>query len=396
MRYAVHGMKALYRQGMRQALVLGAALAVMLACAFPSTASRDEPYTPFAVHLTDDPQGNVMGWSHAFAVRDPRTDRWLFMPLMGHNHSPDTDNSVRVYDAQTDRWEYWQPDLHDQLSREEWFAGKNTDPPSASGRNNYIGFYLPWEGEAGQIWIAAPGDSLAGNHGIFDIAERRWTHLVPNDEKTRFAPIEYTNDLAHALVNGWNYADVVCEEHRTLVRYGGKNSGILVLVEPKPDGNGYVATGYGSQPPGRRNSVRNTAICADGNVYLFGGTDRWKGEPVDEVWRFDLEKREWNQLPPTGHAIPPSAVVTHDLDTGQAAILFSDGSNRYATYDLETGAYRDLTDALRLPQSRRASGAFVPGVGHLYRGGRWGAGSDWTSSRMVYCVSISPTTQCGR
>lgn len=388
-------MQNLNRHIMWRTITLGVALAVGLLSMYTSGATQNQGHTPFALHLTDDPQGNVMGWSHAFAVRDPRTQRWLFMPLMGQNHTPDTDNSVRVYDAHTDQWEYWQRDLHDQLSREEWFAGKNTDPPSASGRNNYIGFYLPWEGEAGQLWIAAPGNSLAGNHGIFDIAERRWTHLVPNDEKARFAPIEYANDLAHALVNGWNYADVVCKGRRTLVRYGGKNSGTLVVVEPDADGRRYTATGYGSQAPGPRNNVRNAAICVGGRVYLFGGAPKWRGEPVRDVWRFDLDHKEWEQLSPTEHPVPPSAVVTYDPDANRAAILFSDGTNRYATYNLETGVYRDLTDALGLPSSLRASGAFVPGVGHLYRGGEWGNGG-WTSHRKVYCVSLHPAQECGR
>lgn len=352
-------------------------------------------YEPFSVHVTDDPQTNVMGWSHAFTVRDPGTGDQVFMPLMGHNHSPATDNSVRVYHPLEDRWEYWQQDLHGQLSAEEWFAGGETDPLSASGRNNYIGFYLPWEGEAGQLWIAAPGGSLAANHGIYDIAEKRWVRLVGNDSTPEFAPIRYRNETAYRLVDGWNYADVVCEESRTLVRYGGKNQGNLVVVEPDEDGDGYVASGYSNQPPGPRNNVRNAAICVDGQMYLFGGTREWKGEATTEVWRLDVAAREWHREPPTGHPVGPAAVVTYDPDRNAAAILFSDGTNRYATYRLGDGTYLDLTDTLGLPASLRAAGAFVPGVGHLYRGGEWGGGG-WTTHRRVYCVSLAPAQSCGQ
>lgn len=368
-------------------------LPLVLLTLWCKAAIGDEP--PRSVHMTDDPQTNVTGWSHAFTVRDPDTDTWLFMPLMGHNHSPATDNSVRVYDPAGDRWEYWQPDLHGQLSADEWFAGGETDPPSASGRNNYIGFHLPWEGEAGQVWIAAPGGSLASNHGVYDIAEKRWVHLVGNENKADFAPIRYRNEAALRLVNGWNYADVVCESRRTLVRYGGKKQGHLVIVEPAEDSGEYIATGYEGQPPGPRNNVRNAAICVEGQMYLFGGTKEWKGESTTEVWRLDVAAREWHREPPTDHPVGPAGVVTYDPDLNAAAILFSDGTKRYATYDLEDGSYRDLTATLDLPTSLRASGSFVPGIGHLYRGGEWGGGG-WTSHRQVYCVSLAQGQTCGK
>lgn len=364
-------------------------LAFLLAA---STASSAE-YTPRSTLITEDPEGYTMGWSHAFTVRHPETGKPVFMPLMGHNHSPNTNNSVRVYHPEEDRWEYWQPDLHKQLSQEEWFAGGTTDPPSASGRNNYIGFYLPWEGSAGQLWIAAPGGSLASNHGIFDIAERRWVRLRQNENKPDFAPVDYTNEAALAFVNGWNYLDVTCDSLRTLIRYGGKKDGILVLVEPDPSGSHYEVTGYRNQPPGQRNDVRTSGLCREGQVYLFGGARKWKGDALREVWRLDVESREWHQMPFTPVPVPTHAVVTYDAQVDKAVILFSDGTNRIASYDLSDGTYEDLTNHVDLPTSSRAAGSFVPGVGHLYRGGEWGNGG-WTSHRRVYCVSLTPEQHC--
>lgn len=350
---------------------------------------------PFAVHITDDPSINGTGWSHAFAIRSPDTDTWLFMPLMGHNHVPDSDNSVRVYNPNTDRWTYWQHDLSDKLTRDEWFAGRSTSPPAASGRNNYIGFYLPWEGQGGQLWIAAPGGSLAGNHGIYDIAEKRWIHLVPNGQKPQFAPITYTNETAYELVEGWNYADVVCEDLRTLVRYGGKNEGVLVVVRPDEERRGhYLATGYTHQPPGQRSDIRNSAICVDGNVYIFGGTKLWKGEALTEVWKLDVESLEWEQTPPTPEPIPALATVTYDPNRHSAVIVFGDGTSRVGLYNLRTGEYDDLTDVLKLPAANNVTGAYLPGTGHLYRGGVWG-NAGWESARQVWCISVNAGDTCG-
>lgn len=351
---------------------------------------------PFALHIADDPSTNSMGWSHAFAIRSPDTDAWLFMPLMGHNHDPSTDNSVRVYDPGTDRWVYWQKDLHGQLTSAEWFAGRSTSPPSASGRNNYIGFYLPWEGRGGQLWIAAPGGSLASNNGIYDIAEKRWTHLVPNAQKRRFAPITYTNETANQFVEGWNYADIVCEGRRTLVRYGGKNEGILIIVRPNEKRPGhYLATGYRQQQPGRRTNIRNSGICVDGDVYIFGGTKKWKGKPLREVWKLDVKTLEWSSLPPTPEPIPAMAMVTYDPQRDSAVIVFGDNTKRVGLYNLKSGAYDDLTGALNLPIAHNTTGAYLPGSGHLYRGGTWGKGG-WESARQIWCVSVNSGDTCGR
>lgn len=351
---------------------------------------------PFAAHITDDPSINGMGWSHAFAIRSPASSAWLYMPLMGHNHTPGSDNSVRVYDPSTDRWTYWQKDLHEQLTKAEWFAGRSTSPPSASGRNNYIGFYLPWEGRHGQLWIAAPGDTLASNHGIYDIAKKRWIHLVPNDRKRQFAPITYTNEAAYKFVNGWNYADVVCEEHRTLVRYGGKNEGILIVVRPDEKRPGhYLATGYRQQRPGRRNNIRDSGICVGGDVYIFGGAKNWKGKPLREVWKLNVKTLEWSSLPPTPVPIPAMAAVTYDPHRGSAVIVFGDNTKRVGAYNLKSGAYDDLTDVLKLPSAQNITGTYLPGTGHLYRGGVWG-NAGWESARQIWCISVDAGDTCGR
>ncbi len=351
---------------------------------------------PFAVHITDDPSNNGMGWSHVFAIRSPGTDTWLFMPLMGHNHDPSSDNSVRIYDPSTDRWVYWQKDLHKQLTSAEWFAGQSTSPPSASGRNNYIGFYLPWEGRSGQLWIAAPGDTLAGNHGIYDIAQKQWIHLVPNARKPEFAPITYTNEAAYKFINGWNYADVVCEGRRTLVRYGGKHEGILIVVRPDGERPGrYLATGYRQQRPGRRNNIRDSAICVNGNVYIFGGAKNWKGKPLREVWKLDVKTREWSSLPPTPQPVPAMAAVTYDPGRNSAVIVFGGNSKRVGLYNLKSGAYDDLTDVLNLPIAYNMVGVYVPGAGHLYRGGTWGNGG-WESAKQIWCISLNAADTCGR
>ena len=382
------------RKGTNRENLLGVAATVLgLLLAGWMATTHGAEYDPRAIRITQDPETYAMGWSHAFTVRDPDTGEWAFLPLMGHNHSPGTNNSVRIFRPLADKWRYWQRDLQDQLTKEEWFSDKQTKPPSASGRNNYIGFYLPWEGEAGQLWIAAPGGSLASNHGVFDLAEKEWTRLVGNGNKKDFAPVRYANDRATKLVSGWNYADAVCDSRRTLVRYGGKHQGILVLVTPAKDGRGYVAKGFADQPPGQRNQVRNAAICVDGKFYLFGGNREWKGKALSEVWRLDVETREWTRLPSTPHPVPPLAQVTYDPDIERAVILFNRGT-RIGTYDLSDGEFRDLSGTLDLPAASNAVGSFVPGVGHLYRGGEWDDGG-WTSSRRIYCVSLAPEQDCG-
>jgi hypothetical protein len=350
-----------------------------------------EPYPPKVVQITQDPENYSMGWAHAFSVQDPSTKEWTFLPLMGETHSPATNNSIRIYNPAKDKWTYWQRDLHHQLSKKEWFAGQQTTPPSASGRDNFAGFYLPWEGKSGQLWIASPG-RVASNHGIFDIAQKRWVRLVQNQNRTDFAPIRYSNKLAKNFVNGWNFADAACENRKTLVRYGGKQEGILVIVEKK--GEGYVATGYHNQPPGPRNQVRNSGICVDGQFFLFGGNKTYRGEPLSEVWRLDLGNREWQRMPPTPYPIPPLAQVTYDPDIQGAVILFNKG-NRFGTYDLKTGGFQNLTEELDLPVAEGVVGAFVPGAGHFYRGGAWGNGN-WRTSNLVYCVSLAPSQQCGQ
>ncbi|WP_440997111.1 hypothetical protein [Arhodomonas sp. SL1] len=355
--------------------------------------------------ITKDPEGYAMGWASGYAVADPDGDGTLFMPLMGHNHVPDSNNAMRAYDPAADRWLVWQQANHDALSRDQWFAwgdpsspvwtNTDRDPffPYASGRNNYMGFYVPWEGESGQLWLTSPF-TTAGNHGIWDFSHKAWIHLVARTEREGFLPADYANEGAKYLIKEWNLATATCPARETLVAYGGKNDGHLYLIEPQDGGaQPYVVRRHTGQPPGPRNYARRLGICAGEYFYLFGGTKKYRGPKLAETWRLHVPTVRWERLADAPVPINDAATVTYD-STANAAVVFQGlQSNRVLVYELEGNRWRDISREAGMPVGDRAVGAYIPGVGHIYRGGEWDNGG-WGSHAEVYCLSLNDSDEC--
>lgn len=346
-------------------------------------AYHEQPPTDPAVQITTDPQVYPAGYMPATAVQVD--GRWLFMPIMGHNHVPDSNNSVRGYDPVTDAWTVWQGDLSTQITRDQWYAGQDTTPPSASGRNNSLVFYLPWSQE---VAVVSPGASLAGNHGVWSLTEKRWTHLVPNGQQADFIPgISYPSESEKGWTIPWNAAHAVCEDLQALLMYGGTDTDTLYVFRWQPDG-GYLAERHNSQPFGAVNSLRQGGCCRGQHFYLFGGAASYNTPALARAWRVDLQTLAWEQLPDMPAPTGGYTIAVYDQDHDKIVVVDNAGGPQAYVYDPVANSWTDATGDLGLPNPLRAMGAYVPGHGLFLRGGYFN-GRGWAASAQVWTARLS-------
>ena len=386
------------------------ALAVVVACPGALAAQFEAQYKP----LADSPIHVETSW-YSGAV----TNAGTFVYGLGHSHNAHGDNSLWEYVPATNshvqlqpstghKWR-WQEDANKQVIKGtghwdtldpvadkalvDYFGGTTIN--ALTNRNNHQAFYMPARNE---FWVLA-GTTFyqdAGNYfaGRFDLATHRWTNISAN-------LAEFSAGLIAG--RGWwvapNAATAVCGDLNTVVLFGGMSgTGGVLMIEPNTAGPEPYRWASAPVPPIYQpaENVRHNAVCVGDTVYFLSGQERVPN--VDALrtpdpapfWAFHVPARTWTRLPdgpPGGYFL----TLTYDSDA-QALLRYGGGTGSGSAalwvYDLPGGQWHDLTGTVPgLPRVDMHTGGFIPGFGHVFKGGRQftdaGADMGYTASRKM-------------
>ena len=355
-----------------------------------SAAEFTATYTP----LANAPIGLPQSWYSGAVTSDGKFIYWG-----GHSHVPTGNNGMYQYDPVTNSHRLLHPNVGGKWRWDKDSTGKaipnsgrwaTLDPvadPSLyaffggptitalPNRNNHQAFYLPWRNE---FWVRGGTIDYYGNPykegGRFDMTTHRWTNVSKTVAEFNIGLVAATGWGV-----GWNAAQAVCPDLQTLVFFGGAGkTGGAVLIEPNPDGPEPYKQTSTAKPPIHQPvlHVRHSAVCVGDTVYYISGQEQrstgltWPNP--GPFWKFHVPTRVWTRLtdgPPSGYY----PVLTHDSDANALVLQgggTGGGSNLLWVYDLAVGEWNDLTGTTAAPKIDMHVGGFIPGFGHVYKGGR--------------------------
>lgn len=360
---------------------------VLVATATPAAGAE---FTATYRELAPSPASFGTVWYSGAVTRDGK-----FVYGLGQNHNSFGNNSLWLYDPATDthknlfqdtgsKW-LWDKDADGKTIPK---SGRWSDPSirAITNRNNHQAFYVAGRNE---FWVLAGTTFYQSSPyfgGRFSLDSNRWEYLSPPWGQKKVSDLA---DFSAGLIagqGGWvspNAATAVCSDIDTVVLFGGMNgTGGVRIIEPNPTGPEPYRWASAPRPPFHQpaENVRHNAVCAGDNVYFVAGQERVRGvkccrtpDPAP-FWKFHVPSRTWTRLV-EGPAGAYFTVMTHD--SGVGALLVYGGSagpepaNRLWVYDLRTDAWHDLTGTVpNLPRADMHTGGFVPGFGHVYKGGR--------------------------
>lgn len=380
-------------------------------------------FTATYTRLADSPLGVATTWYSGAVTNDGK-----FVYGMGHSHSTINNNSLWSYDPVTNthnnlfpntgnKWKwvndpvtgkpvsqsgYW--DKLDPVADKTlytYFGGP--DIFGLNNRNNHQAFYLPARNE---FWIAAGANWDHGGNlwgGRFNLSTSRYNNVSKS-------PTEFFAGTI-AGTPGWvaaNAATAVCKDLNTVVMFGGmgNKTGSVRLIEPNPTGTEPYKWNAAPAPPifeGGTHSVENVrhmAVCVGDTVYFGSGQEGWPNgvikTPVPgQFWKFHVPTRKWARLtdgPPGGYF----PTLTHDSDN-QVLLYYGGGTGKGSdalwVYDLADSTWHDLTGTTTAPKVDHHSGGFVPGFGHVFKGGRQftatGVQMDYGVSRYMHRIVLT-------
>lgn len=392
-------------------LFLLAGFVFCAAWAIPSQADFTATYSL----LASSPQGTQTSWYGGAVTNDGK-----FLYGLGHSHNTNGNNSIYAYDPATNTHANLFPNTGNSWICDKDIAGKciagtgrwavlaSTNPLYAffggptitalSNRNNHQQFYLPARNEwwvlAGTIFYQ--GGTLWG--GRFNLATNRWNNISKSLTEFSAGMIAGTP--------GWvapNAATAVCKDLDTVVLFGGmaNKTGGVRIIEPNPAGPEPYKWALASKPPIHMpaENVRENAVCVGDTVYFSTGQQRFSTGVIGDVtpvpgpfWKFHVPSRVWTRLtdgPPGGYF----PTLTYDSD--MAALLYygggtGKGSKAMWAYDLSAGVWQDLTGTTAAPQVDKFTAGFIPGFGHIYKGGRrWGGSKMVGAGSMLFQIKLA-------
>lgn len=360
--------------------------------------SRADTFTATYTPLKDATQTASTNWNSGGVTNDGK-----FLYGLGHSHNTNGDNSLWLYDPATDSHRQLQPNTGGKWlytpqvnnsgrwgeatgSLATYFGGPTIN--ALTNRNNHQAFYLPARNE---FWVLAGTTFYQGNGhfaGRFDLATERWSFIstlgTPDGVVKPGGLGEFSAGLIAPPVS-WvapNAATVVCADLNTVVMFGGMGdaTGTVRVIEPNPAGPEPYRMTTAPKPPFHfpAENMRHNAACAGDTVYFVEGQRKLPGvkccstpNPA-QVWKFHVPSRVWTRLsegPPGGYF----PVVTYDSDA-KALLYYGGGTGGGSTavwaYDLLADTWHDLTAATAAPKIDMHIGGFIPGFGHVYKGGR--------------------------
>lgn len=136
-------------------------------------------------------------------------------------------------------------------------------------------------------------------------------------------------------------------------------------IAPSPRGAAWRQISAGGTLPGPRRDHSLTAYAAGSRVYLFGG--RAGGDPLGDLWVYDVEASAWSQLAPDGNA--PAARFGHnailDPTRGRFVIFGGQAGGSFFSdvwaYDPAGNSWSEIAPEGAGPTQRYgAGGAFDP------------------------------------
>ncbi len=368
--------------------VLGVVLAAWAGWGVAAGASFEASHAS----LAPSPLRVAASWYSGAVTRDG-----MFLYGLGHSHNAYGNNSLWLYDPGTNSHENVFPDTggkwrwqKDKAGPGHWaaldpaadkalyafFGGP--DIRALTNRNNHQAFYLPARDE---FWVLAGTTFYQSSPyfaGRFSLKKRRWVDLSAN-------LAEFSAGLIVGSP-GWvapNAATAVCGDLNTVVLFGGMNgTGGVRIIEPNPEGPEPYRWASAPVPPIHQpaENVRHNAVCVGDTVYFVEGQRRVPDEKCCRTpdpaafWKFHVPTRTWTRLP-EGPAGAYFTVMTHDSAADALLVFGGSGganpANRLWVYDLRAGAWQNLTDAVpNLPRADMHTGGYIPGFGHVYKGGR--------------------------
>ena len=375
---------------------------VYAACAAIGTARADftATYTPLQV----SPHGVPETWYGGAVTNDGK-----FIYGLGNSHNSYGNNAVWAYDPATnshkklfpdtgDKW-VWDKDANGKpvAGTGRWAALSPTDPRYAffggptitaiTNRNNHQQFTMRNE------WWVLAGTTYyqGGGHfaGRFSLDTNRWVNVSKSLG-------EFSAGLI-ANASGWaaaNASTAVCKDLDTVVLFGGMQSTAGVkLIEPNPPGPEPYRMVTLARPPIYLPSenARESAVCAGDTVYYLTAQERVPNTTCCRTpnpapfWKFHVPTRTWTRLPdgPPGGYFP---VLTYDSDNG-ALLSYgggpASGSNSLWAYNIAATVWQDLTGTTAAPRANMHTGGFIPGFGHVYKGGKINGSPSPTMHRIT-------------
>lgn len=400
---------------------------VFAACAAINTA-RADTFTATYAELARSPAGYAASWYNGAVTNDGK-----FIYGMGHSHNSHGNNGLWVFDPklQTHQsvspntgwlWK-WETDAnkHDVPKSGHWatldpvrdkalydyFGGPNV--VALTNRNNHQAFYMPG---VDQFWVLAGTTFYQSSPyfgGRFDLKTKRWVYLSkPWGQKAAGDLADFSAGMIAGTPAGWaapNAATAVCMDLDTAVLFGGMNdaSGTVRIIEPNPAGPERYRWAMARAPihvPAE--NVRHNAACVGDTVYFISGQERWPNESKLRTpdpapfWKFHVPARTWTRLP-GGPAGAYFTVMAYDAAANALLVYGGSGSNpqnRLWVYDLAAQQWHDLTGTVpNLPRADMHTGGYIPGFGHVYKGGRRfradGSEMDYTASAMMMKIALT-------
>ena len=406
-----------------------ALVGALVACcsALPADVAEADTFTATYTELARSPANYAASWFSGAVTRDGR-----FIYGLGHSHNSHGNNGLWVFDRATQThqsvspntswlWK-WETDAnkHDVPKSGHWatldpvadkalydyFGGPNI--VALTNRNNHEAFYMPG---VDQFWVLGGTTFYQSSPyfgGRFDLKTKRWAYLSkPWSDPTKKDDLaDFSAGLIAGQHPGWtspNAAAAVCMDTDTAFLVGGMNdpTGIVRLIEPNPAGPEHYR--WATAPTPARLAVENAranAACVGDTVYLIGGDMRMADgsntrPAVAPFWKFHVPTRTWTALP-TGPAGAYFTVMTYDK-VANALLVYGgtgpNGQHRLWVYDLAAQQWQDLTGTVpNLPKADMHTGGYLPGYGHVYKGGRRfnadGSEMDYTASGMFMRIVL--------
>jgi len=374
-------------------------------------AARADTFTATYRELALSPANYETTWYSGAVTRDGK-----FVYGLGHSHNSYGDNSLWLYDPATNthknlqpstgnKW-LWDKDANNQAIPK---SGRWADPTirALTNRNNHQAFYVAGRDE---FWVLAGTTFYQSSPyfgGRFSLTTNRWEYLSPPwAEKTRGDLVDFADGVV-ANMGGWTAANAVtatCLSADTVVLFGGMSdsTGAVRIIEPNPAGPEPYRMVTSPKPPFHFpvENARHNAACVGDTVYFVEGQRRVPNtkccttpDPA-QAWKFHVPTRTWTRLPdgpPGGYF----AQLTADT-TAQALVLYGGSKgNKLWVYDLINNQWHNLTGTIpNLPRADMHTGGFIPGFGHLYKGGErykdaYGTSEGYGASRKMMVISLT-------
>lgn len=314
--------------------------------------------------LPPDPAGYGYGFARGHWAS--RVNKAIL--FFGNSHNPLGNNSIRAFDPATRTWEYL------------W---ANNPASGLQNRDNFSSFLVPTMGAAGELWVAG-GSGLesyqartglpALRAGRFDIASRTWV-AVSTDNTSAWSGV-----VAGSVRNLPNPAMAWCDALDMGMSFGGAVEGnasdYQYIIERNLNGpQPYRAIEFTGPRPPPRTQATNLGVCDDNAFYVYGGLYQVAPSPGDDgyrvrndLWRFDLRQRKWQELPPGGR---PAMYQSVTFDRVKNAIVVFGGPTGSAAWAffLDSQRWENITPQ-NAPENYNGTGIYAPNVNmHLYFGG---------------------------